>query len=114
MKVILPYSKIALLKESSEEVLFFDFFNDVKHFITELLRDPVADTQPSDMLKSHGISRKDLIDVLIKRNVIVRSESIDEPSDGNGKPFSQYTVSYKVPRENFKKKIRRIYQELFE
>lgn len=111
--IILPISKINLLKESEREVTFFEFFNDIKGFIAELLNNPI-EAEPSYTLKGHGFSKNDLINLLIKRNVITRKENIDEPTDSDGKMYSRYTVSYRVPRANFKQKIKRIHQELFE
>ena len=42
-------------------------------------------------------------------------ERIDEPhNEETGEIESRYYLSYKVPKKDFKKKIRRLYQKLFE
>ena len=37
MKVIITEDKLNLLKESANEVTFYEFFTDVKNFISDLL-----------------------------------------------------------------------------
>lgn len=111
--IILPSNSIGLLKESQEEVTFFEFFNEIKKFIAKLLDDPI-NAMPSDFLVSHGFNCKDLKNKLISLNIIKRNESIDEPVNEDGEAESTYHVSYKVPKQGFKRKIRRLYQNTFE
>jgi hypothetical protein len=111
--VILPESSLSVLKEMDEEVTFFKFFNEIKKFIADLLDDPVH-AMPSQFLVAHGLTCKELKNKLIAINAIVRKEDINEPKDENGEPKSTYGVSYKVPRNGFKRKIKRLYQHTFE
>ena len=111
--IILPESCTSLLKESQEEVTFFKFFTELKKFIVSLLEDPV-NAVPQQFFTAHGLDAKTLKNKMIERNIIVRKEKIDEPADEDGNVKSMYHVSYSVPKQNFKKKVRRLYQEVFE
>lgn len=112
--VYISESKIALLNESDEEVTFLRFFIELKKFIADLLTDPVH-ARPSEMLVSHGLGNDKLRHMLRNEGIIVRTEKIDEPyNEETGKMESMYYLSYKVPKKDFKKKIRRLYQKLFE
>ena len=60
---------------------------------------------------NNGKLRKMLRD----KNIIIKKEDIDELDDEEtGKLESRYFLSYKVPKKDFKRKIRRLYQEIFE
>ena len=100
-------SQVKLLKEACEPITFFRFF------IQGLLDNPI-DTKPSGLLQSHGLTNNILRQKLVDKGIIVRKEKIDEPTDETGKMTSRYYVSYKVPKQDFKRKIRRLYQNLFE
>lgn len=106
-------SQVRLLKEASEPITFFRFLTEVKKFIQGLLDNPI-DTKPSGLLQSHGLTNNILRQKLVDKGIIVRKEKIDEPTDETGKMTSRYYVSYKVPKQDFKRKIRRLYQNLFE
>ena len=95
--IILPSKSVDLIRESQEEVTFFEFYNELKKFIAKLLDDPI-NAMPGQFLTAHGLNCKDLKNKMIAKNIIVRNENIDEPADENGKPTSTYHVSYKVPR----------------
>lgn len=95
-------------------ISFFTFFNEVKKFIAGLLTDPV-NAKPSDTLMSYGLNNGKLRKMLRDSNIIQMKEKIDEPhNEDTGKAESMYTVSYKVPKQFFKRKIRRLYQRTFE
>ena len=112
--VYIKESKVDVLKESEEELTFWRFFVEVKKFITELLTDPIH-ARPSVVLVSHGLDNDTLRKKLQDEAVIVKSENIDEPHDEiTGKIESRYYLSYKVPKKDFKKKLRRLYQKTVE
>jgi hypothetical protein len=47
--------------------------------------------------------------------VIVKKENINEPhNEVTGEIESRYYLSYKVPKKDFKKKLRRLYQKTIE
>ena len=112
--VYIKESKMDVLRESEEELTFWRFFVEVKKFITELLTDPIH-ARPSVVLVSHGLDNDFLRKKLQDESVIIKSENIDEPHDEiTGKIESRYYLSYKVPKKNLKKKLRRLYQKYVE
>ena len=112
--VYIKESKMDVLRESEEELTFWRFFVEVKKFITELLTDPIH-ARPSVVLVSHGLDNDFLRKKLQDESVIIKSENIDEPHDEiTGKIESRYYLSYKVPKKDFKKKLRRLYQKYVE
>jgi hypothetical protein len=96
------------LKESEKEVTFYQFFTEIKNFLKELLVDPHNATTDG-FFKSHGIRKGELIKKLQDRDIIQKDEKIDEV-DGQ----SMYTVSYKIPKQGFEKKVHRLYSKMFE
>lgn len=101
------------LLEEKKPLPFLTFYEEVVKFIKGLLNDPIG-TKPSDVLISYGIHNGDLRKKLYDYNVITKDENIDEPYDEtSGHKVSRYYVSYKVHKENFKDKIRKLYNDLF-
>lgn len=114
MKTIyLTEEQVKLLRESEEEVTFYEFFTGVKNYLKELLINPI-EAEPSDLFSKHGISKNKLLTKLIERGIVNRTETIDEPNDGDGKMFSMYHVRYNIPRKDFEHKIHRLYSYFFE
>ena len=107
------------LKESSVEMLaskkpltFLKFYNELIKFIRGLLNDPI-DARPSELLVSNGFPNGKLRHLLVQFGIVKKSEDIDEPiNDESGKKESRYHLSYKVPKEDFKKKLRRFYKDI--
>jgi hypothetical protein len=103
-----------LLDESEDKLPFFDFFREIKKFIVDLLEDPI-DAKPGHKLAIRGFTSGKLRKLLRDANVITMKERIDEPrSEETGEIESRYYLSYKVPKKDFKKKVKRLYQKLFE
>ena len=112
--VYIKESKVGILKESEEEFTFFRFFVELKKFIKDLLIDPIH-ARPSKELISHGLNNDVLRTKLNDEGIIVKKEKIDEPhNEATGEIESRYYLSYKVPKKDFKKKLRRLYQKTFE
>lgn len=112
--VIFPQRSLPMIKESEGEVTFYEFFTNAKEFVKDLLEDPIG-ARPNDFFASHGISNGKLRSLMIDRSIIVKSEKIDEPNDDeSGEQVSRYHLSFKVPRANFKRKMKRLYQSLFQ
>lgn len=66
------------------------------------------------MLKKYGFDNGTLRKKLLDYGVITKKENITEPFDEtNGKMVSKYSVSYRVPKENFKDKIRKLHNDTF-
>lgn len=113
-KVYIDESKIQAIKENEESLPFQTFFEEIVKFIKDLLNDPIY-AKPSDILTRHGITNKIARKELTDSSVIIKSENIDEPFDEtSGKKVSRYYISYKVPKENFKDKIRKCYKKFSE
>lgn len=115
MKIIhINESKLNKIFEEKKELPFLTFYEEVLKFVKGLLNDPI-NTKPSDTLISYGIHNGDLRKKLYDYNVITKDENIDEPFDETtGDRTSRYYVSYKVHKENFKDKIRKLYNDLFQ
>ena len=100
--------------KKKEPFTFYKFFNDVKKFISDLLKDPIY-ARPSKLLMSNGLDNDKLRITLQDEGVVIKKETIKEPrNEVSGKIESRYYVSYKVPKKDFKKKLRRMYQRMFE
>ena len=103
-----------LLDESEEKMSFLYFYEQVRDFIKDLLNDPM-DAVPSKALRIRGLHNGKLRKMLRDANIIQMKEKIDEPhNEETGEIESRYYLSYKVPKKDFKKKIRRLYQKIFE
>jgi hypothetical protein len=103
-----------LIEESEEKMSFLFFFENVRDFIKDLLTDPIG-AVPSKELRIRGLGNGKLRKMLRDANILIKKEDIDElDNEETGKLESRYFLSYKVPKKNFKKKIRRLYQKIFE
>lgn len=113
-KIHINESKFSKIFEGEKKELpFLTFYDEVVKFIKGLLNDPIG-TKPSDILISNGIHNGYLRKKLYDYNVITKDEDIDEPYDETtGYKTSRYYVSYKVHKENFKDKLRKLYSDLF-
>ena len=106
------YVKSDVLKEAvdylNNEMTFFAFFSHVKSFLKELLVKPLS-SDIDDYLKEHGIERGYLIRELINRHIIEKETKIESQ---NGE--DRFSVSYKIPKRNFERKMRRLYMSWYE
>lgn len=93
------------------ETTFYKFMSNVRHFLSSLIKDPI-NTKISDYLKDIGFSKQKLINILLKRDVIRRHESIDDKDKENGN--INYVVKYNVVRKQFERKLKRIYNKYVE
>lgn len=92
----------------NNEMTFFGFLTHVKKFLKSLLTNPI-NAEIDEYLLKNGISKKQLLGLLIDRNVVEKNTNIVQK---NGK--DNFVISFKVPKNNFERKIRRIYTTLFE
>ena len=100
------------LLEDNRRPSFQDFYEDVVAFIKGILRDPIG-AIPNERLKACGLHNGELRKRLYDLSIITKEERIDEPYDETtGKKTSRYYVSYSVPRENFKDKLRKLHNNL--
>ena len=105
--------QLALIRESKDEVTFYEFFNIAKKYIQGLLDDPIG-TEFPDVLKKHGISKSTFLNKMLEKGIVRKSEDISEPNDADGNMTSQHSVQYSVPRKDFEQKIHRLYSYFFE
>ena len=110
--IFLNESQLITLKEAKGEVTFYGFTTKVKDFMKQLLKDPFDETF-DPFFGEHGIEREKLLNTLLNRNILIKSTDIDERDTDKGKK-SMMIVKYKVPSENFDRKMKRLYTELFE
>lgn len=122
MKVIyITEDKLELLSEGIEKMTFYSFFDHIKDFLKKLLENP-NDASIDDELKKQGLTKDSIISKMIKRGILKCKENITEvPIDESVKKHplgkkmrAKYTKKYSIPKQNFKTKIRRLYQELIE
>ena len=96
----------------AEEITYYRFLSEVRAFLSKLLKDPIK-AQPSVYLKNRDVTRKKLIDDLLKRDVLERHEKILDPTNSDEKE-AKYIVKYKVHKKDFEKRIHRLYIKYFE
>lgn len=110
--VIVNKKQFNVLKENysemNKEMTFFAFLSHVKSYLKQLLTNPI-NTTPDMFLISYGLDNPKLLTNLLDNNIIIKSEKII--NDGDNDKFS---ISYKIPRENFERKMKRLYSNLFE
>lgn len=106
-----------------EEMTRYAFMSHMEDFMRELLRDPIR-AKTDKFLNDFGIDGPVALKMLLKRTdpndessaILVRSERIkDNGVDDNGKRNKDtFEIKYKIPRKDFKKKLRNLYINLFE
>jgi hypothetical protein len=84
------------------ETTFYAFQSNLRYFLSQLLKDPI-NCKVGDFFKERNFSKKKLINILIKRDVIKRHEKIDDEEN--------YNVKYNIIRKNFERKLKRIYNK---
>lgn len=113
-KVYITENQLIIIKESDEEVTFFEFLRESKKFLSGLLKDPLG-TKQRELFSKHGISKGVLIKKMIDCGLLKKKENITEPyNEETGKKESTYSVSYKVSKKDFDKRMHRLYARLFE
>lgn len=113
MKIIhLNESKLDLLFEDNNKMAFNDFYDNVLDFIKKLIKDPI-NAQPSDLLKSYGLTNAELRKKLSDYGVVEKKEDIREPYDEtSGKKESRYYVSYKVLTKTLRNRLIKLGNDL--
>ena len=111
-KVILGESSLLVLRESQEEVTFYKFFCETKAFIKELLTNPIHPDFPH-FFEAHGITKNDFLNRMLDRGIVTKTETITKPYAADGKKISMHYLGYKVPKKDFERKIKRLYEYFF-
>lgn len=92
----------------NRDITFYEFLSYTKAFLKQLLSNPMgADIDP--FLKENGLTRKELLNSLLEKNIVERDTKIEEI---NGK--DNYSISYRIPKKNFERKMRRLFSQIFE
>ena len=114
IKIYINESQVNLLtNDTNEEVTFYEFVLNVKQFLKDLLKKPVL-AEPSDIFKSKGISKDELIKKMKDINLIQSEEKINEvPVDEStpSKLVAKHYIKYKIPRSRFSDKVKQLYKD---
>lgn len=109
--IIITEKQAQILKENihmiNEEVTFHAFMSHVKDYLKKLLTNPIG-AQPDAFLKANGLGGEKLLSKLLDKDIIIKKTKI--VSEGK----DRFEISYKLPRNNFERKMRRLYAELFD
>lgn len=93
---------------------YLTFYEETVKFLKALLSDPIG-AKPSGVLEDAGYGNSRLRKLLRERGIILMSERIEEPVDEESKkPRSMYHLSYKVRRDGFKDKMRKLFRDTYE
>lgn len=122
--IVLTENQIKMINEKID-VSPDKFNSNIRYFLHQLISDPV-NAQPPTALKAVGITRSKLINLLIKKGIIEKHEKLnDKDKDGNFKTATMkvsFTVKdkvpdeleYRVPKNDFDRKIEKLRREIFE
>lgn len=92
----------------NNEITFFGFLSHTKAFLKNLLLSPLT-ADVDEYLRDNGLNREEFINTLLSKNIIEKETKIE---DNNGS--DKFMVSFKIPKRNFERKMRRLYSTLFE
>ena len=110
--IIITETQARLLKENfealNEEMTFFAFLTHAKAYIKKLLTDPI-NAQPDAFLVANNLNGEKLLTYLLDNGIIERDEKIR-----NNDEKDEFVIKYKVPRQNFERKMKRLFSQLFE
>ena len=106
-----------VLNEMSDEweMTEYKFNSNIKRFLHDLLEDPI-NAQPAGLLKANidNLTRSKLIRMLRSVGLLEISQKISD-KDENGEPKeATMKVRYLVPKQNFNRKLKKLYIRLFE
>jgi hypothetical protein len=107
-KIIITEAQALNLSSLNKKMDPFLFKSYVKDYIKKLLKDPIY-AKPDAFLVHHDLNGERLKKELEDAKIIVKKERV---IDGN--KSDDFGITYKVPTENFKRKLKRLYQRLFE
>lgn len=103
----------SILNSEDLEMSEYKFYSNIKHFLAELLDDPV-NAQPSFLLKKYGLNRSKLIQQLLNNNIIIKDEKISDTDENGEYKTATMKVKFLVPKKDFKYKLKKIYIKNFE
>lgn len=110
--IIINESDISKIKDDLE-MTEQKFHSNIRHFISQLLQDPV-NAQPSYIFKLYGYSRSLLLRYLLSTGILIKDEHISD-KDENGDPKTvTMMIKFKCPKKDFDRKLQKLYIRLFE
>lgn len=107
MKTI--YVNKELFKEAMDylnrDITFYDFLSHTKAFLKQLLTNPI-NADIDSYLKDNNLTKEELIASLIDKGILEKETQITDND--------KFSISYKIPKRNFDRKMRRLFADLFE
>lgn len=89
------------------------FHANIRHFISQLLQDPV-NAKPSYIFKFYGYNRSLLLRYLISEGILIKDEHISDKDENGQSKTATMIIKFKCPKKVFDKKLQRLYIRLFE
>jgi hypothetical protein len=106
------YVNKSIFKEAmgylNRDITFYEFLSHTKAFLKQLLSNPIG-ADIDSFLQDNGLTREDLIKILMEKGIIEKEVKIEEVNSSD-----KYLISYKIPKKNFERKMRRVFSQLFE
>ena len=117
-KVIMNASSLGMIMEeingrNASEMTFYAFNYAIRKFLSILLKDPV-NAQPEDELRNRGFSRGKLIRILLSNGILQKDSKIVDTDEYGNPVTASMDIKFKVPREDFERKMKKLYIRLFE
>lgn len=116
-KVLVTTEQCKILQEMTEdmreEMTEFAFKSNVRAFLKSLIGNPL-EAKPSLKLISKGLTKNKLLYHLINANVLQKEEKIKDTDENGNRVSPTMSVKYKIPKENFDRKLRKLYIKLFD
>ncbi len=112
--IVINESDLATVMNATE-MTEHKFHVNMRHFISELLQDPVNAKVPS-IFGQRGYTRSSLLKYLLggKNPILIRSQRISD-KDENGEPkTATMMVKFKCPKKNFERKLEKLFIKMFE
>ena len=112
-RVIVITESMMNMLHSEVEMTEYKFQNNIKKFLSDLLADPV-NASPSKLLLFYGLTRSRLLKHLSNVGMVERDERISDKDENGEAKTATMLIRYKVPKKNFKRKLKKLWIRLFE
>lgn len=111
-EIIITEDMVKLLEEETK-MTEYRFNSNLRFFLRDLLIDPMASQLPT-VFSQRGYTKSRFIQILINNGILEKKERISD-KDENGEPKkATMMVSYRIPSEGLKRKIKKLYIKMFE
>lgn len=95
------------------EMTEYNFNNNLRHFLRDLLADPINAKLPEG-LAQRGYSKSRFIEILKNNKILHKQERISDTDEVGVPKTATMMVKYRVPRADLDRKIRKLYIKIFE